>query len=179
VRTIYLDHNIVRYFIRGFPSGFPADADKRALDFVVNSGDELRFVVSDWNFIEACSESSSKVSKEALVTSYADFLLELKPLYLPTTFEIKKAEMLALVTRHLRLSGDAKIPVFNETHSQARSVMGVKDVLLKYTLKDFMLFLLHRPSELQKYQKPKQDVLAAQMTIRSAIAAGRYNSHPM
>ncbi len=55
MKTIYLDHNIVHYFVRGFPGGI-GPAEVAAHTRVLRLYPDARFVVSDWNFIEPCRE---------------------------------------------------------------------------------------------------------------------------
>jgi hypothetical protein len=167
VRTIYLDHNIIHHFVRGFPPGTEA-AETAALKRAMGMYASLRFVVSDWNFLEPCRERDPVDGHEALVIRYADFLLALNPLYLPTVLAIKQAEMARCVYSHLGLQGQIQVPVFNHTYSQARLESGLEEVLLGYSLKDFMLYLVKRPKELDQYRALEQQTLVAHLTIREA-----------
>jgi hypothetical protein len=173
VPTIYLDHNIVHYFVRGFTEseGLERTALRRALEV----GSDVRFVVSDWNFIEPCWEKDPQTGQAELVNRYADFLLSLKPLYLPNVTDIKRAEMKRCVFQRLGLQDIPEVPVFNETYSQARAVSGVEEILLGYTLKDFMRYLVQNPKELDQYRPAQKAVLEAQLTIRRAKETGADN----
>lgn len=171
--TVYLDHNIVHYFVRGF-LGSDA-AEREALTRAMNAHPGLRIVVSDWNFLEPCWESDKETGQLPLIDRYSTFLENLKPLYLPTVIEIKRAEMARLVFHQLGLPDTARpINVFNETFSQARVVSGLSEVLLGHTARDFMRYLIKHPPELQKYKSAQQTVLNAQLTIQRARATGQY-----
>jgi hypothetical protein len=47
MKTIYLDHNIVRYFINGFTQDYDAAAEHKALEQARTLCPEVRFAVSD------------------------------------------------------------------------------------------------------------------------------------
>jgi hypothetical protein len=171
IRTIYLDHNIVHHFVRGFPIG-TEPAETAALRRVLQPSTDLRIVVSDWNFIEPCRERDAIGGHAPLVTRYANFLLGLNPLYFPTVLAIKQAEMARCVYTHLGMQAESAVPVFNQTYSQARSASGLEELLLGYSLKDFMLYLVKRPKELDQYRAPEQQTYDAQLTIREARKKG-------
>jgi hypothetical protein len=102
-----------------------------------------------------------------------DFLLGLKPLYLPTVLVIKQAELARCVYSHLGFNQITDVPVFNEVFSQARVASGLSNVLLGYGLKDFMLYFVKNPSELDQYRNVEQHTLSAQHTIRRARDLGK------
>jgi hypothetical protein len=134
---------------------------------------DWRFVVSDWNFLEPCRESDPQKGKKALARRYADFLLSLNPLYLPTVTAVKNAEMKRLVLAQLGLPNESALGiVFNETFSQARAASGIGGILLGYSPTDFMLYLVDNPSELVQYQTAEAAILEAQKTIRKAKETG-------
>ena len=172
MRIVYLDHNIVHYFVRGFPRS--AAAECAALTRAMSAHPELRFSVSDWNFVEPCWENDKNISQLELIDRYAAFLEELKPLYLPNLTEIKRSEMARLVFKLLGLPNAPPMHVFNETFSQARVVSGLSEILLGFTARDFMRYLVKNPTELRRYKSGQQKVLDAQLTIQSAKVTGKY-----
>jgi hypothetical protein len=172
VRTLYLDHNIVHYFVKGFPASASVTKERDALTQLLGRKD-CRFVVSDWNCLEACRENDPQIGKKVLARRYADFLLSLNPLYLPTVTAIKSAEMTQLVFALLGLSNrDASEIVFSETFSQARAGSGIEGILLGYSLLDFMMYLVDNPSEMVQYKTAEVAVLDAQKTMRKAKETG-------
>jgi hypothetical protein len=172
MRTIYLDHNIVHHFVRAFPTGTET-VERAALQLALGMYPNVRFVVSDWNFIEPCRESDPVEGREALAIRYADFLESLKPLYLPTVLAIKRAELARCLFHHLKMGPLSEIPVFNEVYSQARAASGMTGILLGYGLKYFMLYLAKNPGELDQYRVPEQMNYDAQQTIKAAKESGR------
>jgi hypothetical protein len=170
--TLYLDHNIVHYFVKGFPASVPEAGQRQALAQLLGRKD-CRFVVSDWNCLEPCRENDAQAGKKGLVRRYADFLLSLNPLYLPTVTAIKRAEMEQLVLGKLGLQYRAAAEiVFNKTFSQARAASGIDGILLGYSIADFMMYLVNHPSELAQYESAEAAVLDAQKTMRRAKVMG-------
>jgi hypothetical protein len=178
VFTISLDHNIVHYFVRGFPrqGKLSEVAERQALATALSMQAKLRFVVSDWNLVEPCRESHQTLGKSWLAARYADFLESLQPLFSPTLLAIKQEEMKACVHSRLGFQTSATSIVFNEWFSQARVASGIEDVLLGYGLRDFMTYLIKRPGELNQYRRAERLVLDAQRTIQNAKKNGTYAS---
>lgn len=169
--TVYLDHNIVHYFVRGFPK---SDLTERAaLSCATGAFPKLRFTVSDWNLVEPCWEDDKNLGQLKLIDRYATFLEALRPLYLPTVLEIKRAEMARLVFKTLGYTDIPSVHVFNETFSQARVVSGLSKVLLGFNAGDFMRYLVLHPAELQQYRIGQRKVLEAQLTIQRARETGK------
>jgi hypothetical protein len=172
MRTIYLDHNIIHYFVRGFPG--LREAEDGALQRALRSAPELRFAVSDWNLIEPCWEIDKSRDKMELVDRYASFLDALNPLFITNVTEIKRDEMAQLVYGRLGLE-TAPVHALNQTYSQARAVYGAADLLLGYTPRHFMRHLARTPEDLSKYRSGQQAVLDAQLSIQRAKQTGEYD----
>jgi len=76
MKTIYVDHNIVHYFVAGFPPGWNEARERNALDWIQTDSDQRRIVFSLWNIIEA-----SREEPEARVQALARFMEECNPLW--------------------------------------------------------------------------------------------------
>ena len=76
MKTIYVDHNIVHYFVAGFPLGRDEAQERNALDWIQADPDQRRIVFSLWNIIEA-----SREEPEARVQALARFMEECNPLW--------------------------------------------------------------------------------------------------
>jgi hypothetical protein len=79
--TIYLDHNLVHYYVRGFPKTGPIseDAERAALTRARGFSGDVRFVISDWNLVEASREKEPPpATPETLARRYAEFFRSLE-----------------------------------------------------------------------------------------------------
>src|SRR3990172_12644871 len=76
MKTIYVDHNIVHYFVAGFPVGQDEARERNALGWIQADPDQRRIVFSLWNIIEA-----SRETPEARVHALARFMEECNPLW--------------------------------------------------------------------------------------------------
>lgn len=53
MKTVYLDHNIVHYYVMGFPPNVDETIERRVLAEIDSKRDEIRIVFSTWNLIES------------------------------------------------------------------------------------------------------------------------------
>lgn len=95
VKTIYLDHNIARYFVRGFPPNVDEHLERLSLQKCLVSNSDIRFVVSDWNFVEAARDCVHEVDPLYEVARYADLFESLRPLFIDGHDVLERAEMRA------------------------------------------------------------------------------------
>jgi hypothetical protein len=102
MQTIYLDHNIARYFVRGFPSNVDGSLEPLSLQKCLVSNSDVRFVVSDWNLVEAARDCVHEADPLYEVARYADFFESLRPLFIDGHDVLERAEMRAYA--YLRLS---------------------------------------------------------------------------
>jgi len=88
MKTIYVDHNIVHYFVAGFPLGQDVARERNALDWIQADPDQRRIVFSFWNIIEASQEAP-----EARVHALARFMQECNPLWVADRRNIQRLEV--------------------------------------------------------------------------------------
>lgn len=88
MKTIYLDHNIVHYFVAGFPREWNEAQERNALDWIQADPDQRRIVFSLWNIIEA-----SRETPEARVQALARFMEECNPLWIVERRNIQHLEV--------------------------------------------------------------------------------------
>lgn len=71
MKTIYLDHNIIHYYVKGFPAGWKAEVELAALAQAHGQHPHVRFVVRDWNIVEAARDCAGSPSPPDLAARYA------------------------------------------------------------------------------------------------------------
>jgi hypothetical protein len=181
--TIYLDHNVVHYYVRGFPKTGPIseDAERTALTRARGFSGDVRFVISDWNLVEASREKepAPATTPETLVRRYVEFFQSLHPLYLAAREAIEREEMRRLVLAHLGLPCPSEgLPVFNETFLQACAVSQHSDeLLLGYDAERFLLDLARHPEMRATHYRPAEERShQAQLDIRKAQQRGLYGN---
>jgi hypothetical protein len=95
VQTIYLDHNIARYFVRGFPSNVDGSLERLSLQKCLVSNSDVRFVVSDWNLVEAARDCVHEADPLYEASRYADLFESLRPLFIEGHDILEREEMRA------------------------------------------------------------------------------------
>jgi hypothetical protein len=172
---IYLDHNIVHYFVRGFPKSYQdaGVAEEAALALALRKHQALRFVVSAWNVIEAASECVPGAPRVELADRYADFYERLKPLHIPAHDVVEREEMKRCVYRELGFATSASdVPVFNEHLTQVLALTGIEP-LLGYDLRKDLRYLARKPERRKIFEEAKQTTLKARQDLLKAKEQGR------
>ena len=172
VKTVYLDHNLIHYFVQGFPLSANEKAERDALALGLSRYPEIRFAISDWNLTESAQEEGRQGDAMDLLQLYGDFFVGLKPLFLPMPIEIERLEMRSYVydllgQEHCREC----VPVFNEHFTQLLAITGIQPVI-GYTARDFLKHLGTNSASLAKIKKNQQDVPTAMRAWQRARAEG-------
>jgi hypothetical protein len=81
------------YFVRGFPAGVDAGIEESALQTCLHPKSEVRFVLSDWNLVEAVRESARQANPLDETGRYADFFEVLRPLFIEGHDAFEHTEM--------------------------------------------------------------------------------------
>jgi hypothetical protein len=95
MKIIYLDHNIVRYFIRGFPSAIDGTREQHALRRCLEATPEIRIALTDWNLVEAANECARRHDPLDAARRYADFFDSLGPIFIRERRLLQRQEMKA------------------------------------------------------------------------------------
>jgi hypothetical protein len=83
MKTIYLDHNVAHYFVRGFnPASIAAD-ERRALEECFERAPNIRFTLSFWNMLAAARERGHGSGAQLFPISMPISGKKLRPLHLP------------------------------------------------------------------------------------------------
>jgi len=96
MKTVYLDHNVVHYYVAGFPSNVDEGAERRALDEIDRNRDVLRIVFSAWNLVEASREGPWD-----RVSLLAQFIQERDPYWIVDRRVLQLAELRTFVFSQL------------------------------------------------------------------------------
>lgn len=161
MKTIYLDHNLYHYFVRGFSDEEWERRDRAALERCLKAYPAMRFALSDWNLTEAAREEGGELKPDELLSRYSDFFFRLRPLYLPTPVEIERAEMRRHVNQLLGWEDSLEqIPVFNEHLTQLLAIAGIEP-LIGYDLRHFMTYLQEHPESRDRFRQAEQAVPTA------------------
>jgi hypothetical protein len=88
MKTLYLDHNIIHYFVAGFPTGCDAAGERAGLHSVTENPGRFRIALSHWNLLEASREGPRE-----RVVALADFIDGLNPLWLRDRLTLERLEM--------------------------------------------------------------------------------------
>lgn len=95
MKRVYLDHNIVRYYVRGFPPPVDTPAERAALQKCLSADSEVHFVLTDWHLVEAARECAHASDPLHEGRRYADFFESLNPVFLEGHLALEKSEMAA------------------------------------------------------------------------------------
>jgi hypothetical protein len=156
VQTIYLDHNIAHYFVRGFPRRDAAveRTERAALAQATQGYPHIRFAVSAWNVIESAAEKEPNSEPEALANRYADFFEALKPLHIPAHDVVEREEMKRCVFEVVHSAGPPiEIPVFNEHLSQVLALTGIGGAIVGYDIRAELLYLCKKQERRESFRK--------------------------
>jgi hypothetical protein len=176
VFTIYLDHNIAHFFVRGFRTAEAETVERMALTDAIGRYPDLRFVLSAWNLTEAASERKPNQPPEALARRYADFFEQLKPLHIPAHNVIEREEFNRLVYRTLGLIDPSEVPVFSEHLSQVLALSGIQGGIVGFDLRAYLLYLCRDPKRRAGTNQAKEVALQKRRILLKAIEDGRYNA---
>lgn len=90
VKTIYLDHNIAHYCVRGFLPNVDGPAERDVLQRCLSAPVDFRFALTDWHLVEAARECTHGDDPQHEGRRYADFFESLTPLFLDGTERWRK-----------------------------------------------------------------------------------------
>jgi hypothetical protein len=175
VKTIYLDHNIIHYFVKGFPAGVDSAIEVAACADARGSSPTTRFVLSEWNLVEIAHECAGGHMPAAAADRYADFLEDLDPIFVDGKDSIQRTEILAFMRR--RSGGTpptlSKGWMFATHYSQIVSSR-VREILVGFDLRKCLRHLSTTPSSLLQFQGPRRVALRALEATTAAYNAGIY-----
>jgi|GEM_PF-5881418 len=171
MKPIYLDHNIVRYYVRGFPPGVDAPAEIAALQNCLSADSELRFVLTDWHLVEAARECAHASYPLDEGRRYADFFESLNPVFLEGHLALEKSEMAALAYARWGLP-DTRKPdwMFVSEFSQI-ALSHVPEILVGFDLRIYLRHLIKSESSRAEFHQAVRVAASGQQ-----IAIDAYNN---
>ena len=166
MRTIYLDHNIAHYFVHGFPAGVDAGIEERALQWCLHPKSEVRFVLSDWNLVEAARESAHQANPLGEAGRYAEFFEALRPLFIEGHDALERTEMSNYAYSRWKIPGTSRPQhwMFATEFTQV-ALSRTPEVLLGF---DLRIFLRH----LAKIESSREEISRSVATARRAQQIG-------
>jgi len=142
MKTVYLDHNIARYFVRGFPPKVDESIERLALQKCLALGHEVRFVVSDWNLVEAARDCAHEVDPLCEAGCYADFFESLHPLFIDGHDVLERAEMKAYSYLKWNMAGAPVNPLWMfSTEFTQLALSRTPEVLVGFDLRIYLRHL--------------------------------------
>ena len=177
MKTIYLDHNFVHYYVKGFPQELDAATERGSLDKVLAFYPDVRFVVSDWNVVEAARECARLSVPRAGAAMYASFFESLRPLFIEGHDTLQRAEIRALAFSHWNM---AAVPRATDwmfvSHFSQIAANRIKEMLVGFSLRIYLRHLATTASSLASFDAPVATGLAAIKTGIVAYHAGRFTN---
>ena len=178
MKSIYLDHNVAHYFVRGFPKDgtYPEDVERATLTQALRHYPEVGFVLSPWNIVESAAERERDSDPTVLANRCADFFENLKPLHIAAHNIIERDEMKQCVWTALGLQRvPSEVPVFHEHLSQVHVQSGMTDAVIGYNIRKELTYLAADSASREGIRKSQQTALSAQKEVRKAAQDGRWS----
>jgi len=162
VKTIYLDHNVVHYFVRSFPKNSDGAKEHAALARAIGEIPAISFVVGDWNVVEAATECAGGNSPSACADEYASFFEKLKPIFVDGHDTLQRAEMSRLALNRWQRSAVVLGATWMfATHFSQIAAARVREMLVGFDLRENLRHLATTPSSLAAFDQPRRTLLAA------------------
>lgn len=145
MKTIYLDHNIIHYYVNGFPANVNEADERRALVEIDRRRDVVRIVFSAWNLVEASRESPWDK-----VFSLAQFMQDREPHWICERRVLQRAELQSFIfSRYFDASSDGfRVNAITPCFSQIiRDLTPGSPVLLGERPEDYILCMFNHDQE--------------------------------
>lgn len=175
MKALYLDHNIVRYFIRGFPPSVDEAAERRALQSLLSAAPRVRFVLTDWHLVEAARECAHAPDPNAEGDRYADWLEDLQPLYLEGHRALERAEMADFTYAKLGLRVARQPGWMFATEFSQIALSQTPDILVGFTARIYLRHLIKTAASRAEIHQSVGVSNAAQQTGIDAHNDGRHS----
>src|SRR5665213_1878302 len=179
MKTIYLDHNIVHYYVKGFPQALNGVTEHAALEEVLALYPDVRFTVSDWNVVEAARECArSQPRPEASL--YAAFFESLRPVFIEGHDTLQRAEIRDLAFAHWNMPALPRAAdwMFASYFGQIGSSR-IKDILVGFSLRIYLRHLATTSSSLATFDSPVETARGAIQTGIDAYNAGKLSKREL
>jgi hypothetical protein len=171
--TIYLDHNIIHYFVVGFPQGYDDAGERRALDWLITHSNHSRGVLSLWNLIEASREHRARLQE------YGTFIERLSPQWMLDRRNIQRDELRTFLFREMLGRANTRpCEAVKEHLSQVfHSLVPNEIVFVRETPLPYMRFLAEHPDSQARVRQAEADTPEALRTLQCARRDGTWTRH--
>jgi hypothetical protein len=171
--SIYLDHNVVHYYVRGFPVGIDASAERRALEKCLSADSKVRFVVTDWHLIEAARDCAHSLNPQDEGRVYADFFEALNPIFLEGHLALERSEMAALAYARWGLPTTRKADWMFASRFSQIALSHVSEMLVDFSLPVYLRHLIGSDSSRSELHHAAGIARAGQQISIDAYNEGR------
>jgi hypothetical protein len=173
MKTIYLDHNIAHYFVRGFPPNVDGAAERDALQKCLSAPVDFRFVLTDWHLVEAARECTHRDDPQDEGRRYADFFESLMPLFLDGHRALEKAEMATLAYSCWNLPTRAKPDWMFATEFSQIASSHIPEMLVGLTPRIYLRHLINTDSSRTQFHQAAGLASSGQQIAIDAYNDGR------
>jgi hypothetical protein len=172
MKPIYLDHNIVRYFVRGFPPNFSAPAERAALRKWLSPDSDARYVLTDWHLVEAARECVHAPDPMQEVKRYADFFEGLNPTFLEGHLALERAEMAALAFRKWGIPAIRRADWMFASEFSQIALSHIPEILVGFNLRIYLRHLVQSESSRAEIHRAVGVASSSQQTMIDAYNDG-------
>ena len=173
MKPIYLDHNIVRYYVRGFPSALDGSAEMAALQKCLSTDSEVRFVLTDWHLVEAARECAHAPDPLDQGRRYADFFESLNPVFLEGHLALEKSEMAALAYARWKLTATKKSDWMFASEFSQIALSHVPEMLVGLNPRIYLRHLIKSKSSRAEFYQAVGIATSGQQIVIDAYNDGR------
>lgn len=169
MRTIYMDHNIVNYYVAGFPPTADEQAEHKALSEIDERRDDIRIAFSVWNLVEA---SRSQPREKA--QRFGKFVELREPIWLTERRILQREELKRFVwTRFFDSDDEMQVQAFAHYFSQAMHDLAPRaPALIGERPSKYLMHLYEHPGDLSQIQQTEMETPRILTTLQDARRAG-------
>jgi hypothetical protein len=180
MKRIYLDHNVARYFVRGFPPNIDGPNEHQSLQKCLSGSTSVRFVLTDWNIVETARECARAPDPLDEARRYADFFESLRPLFIEGHSALEATEMKSYAYARWGMKTKANTPdwMFATEFSQIASGR-VPEILVGFDLRIYLHHLTKTESSRAEIHRSVGVAQSAQQTGIDAYKDGRQSDREL
>lgn len=172
MKTIYLDHNIAHYFVRGFLPNVDGVAEWDALKKCRSAPRDFRFVLTDWHLVEAARECTHRDDPQGEGRRYADFFESLTPLFLDGHLALEKAEMATVAYSRWNLPTRGKPDSMFATEFSQIASSQVPEMLIGLSSRIYLRHLIETDSSRAEFHHAAGRATSGQQMVIDAYNEG-------
>lgn len=177
MKPIYLDHNVMRYYLRGFPPGVDVAAESDALQECLSANSGARFVLTDWHLVEAARECIHAPDPMEEGRRYADLFESLNPIFLEGHLALEKSEMAALAFARWGLPATNESGWMFASEFSQIALSHVPEMLVGLNLRTYLRHLITSESSQAEFHEAVRVATSSQKVVIDAYNDGRHEDN--